>query len=337
LHYFIGEDEYKVCAKATHRGGCVSYACDTVHAKLYTISDVCDTFNYFDPVNDTINCMTAFGFSVSDSLPLTYFFKDNSKGNIMSWTWDFGDGSYSTEQNPVHAYLDTISNYDFSKIDSVVFNSDPDSVYENFVKSSSHTVSLTVVNKKHNVSKLTKVIYESKYCRFRTPSIFHVESIAPFEYRFVGYSDDDDNGQLNMWDFGDGTFATGCCPEHTYKKPADYLVHLTNYSYDSLGYEYSYYLAVTDTNQTGTGFADVKARAEIDMYPNPVINIVYFEGLENETANITILSTDGKLLKQIQGKGIKQIAVNDLPDGVYLIRIVKTNCSISRKLIKQER
>jgi PKD repeat protein len=31
-------------------------------------------------------------------------FKDLSRGSITSWSWDFGDGQSSTEQNPIHAY-----------------------------------------------------------------------------------------------------------------------------------------------------------------------------------------------------------------------------------------
>jgi hypothetical protein len=31
-------------------------------------------------------------------------FRDNSKGKITKWHWDFGDGSSSTEQHPVHRY-----------------------------------------------------------------------------------------------------------------------------------------------------------------------------------------------------------------------------------------
>ncbi|MGD0871687.1 MAG: PKD domain-containing protein [Bryobacteraceae bacterium] len=31
-------------------------------------------------------------------------FKDESDGKITSWKWDFGDGSTSAEQNPVHQY-----------------------------------------------------------------------------------------------------------------------------------------------------------------------------------------------------------------------------------------
>jgi PKD repeat protein len=31
-------------------------------------------------------------------------FKDESRGKITKWHWDFGDGTTSTEQNPVHQY-----------------------------------------------------------------------------------------------------------------------------------------------------------------------------------------------------------------------------------------
>lgn len=36
--------------------------------------------------------------------PLTVQFTDQSTENPISWLWDFGDGSTSTEQNPMHVY-----------------------------------------------------------------------------------------------------------------------------------------------------------------------------------------------------------------------------------------
>ena len=45
--------------------------------------------------------------------PLTVRFTGQSTGNPPSWHWDFGDGSTSTEQNPVHTYTSP-SNYTVS-------------------------------------------------------------------------------------------------------------------------------------------------------------------------------------------------------------------------------
>jgi len=36
--------------------------------------------------------------------PVTVTCEDRSTGTIESWSWDFGDGTYSIEQNPVHIY-----------------------------------------------------------------------------------------------------------------------------------------------------------------------------------------------------------------------------------------
>ena len=37
--------------------------------------------------------------------PLSVAFTDTSTGQIEGWHWDFGDGSGSVEQNPVHTYV----------------------------------------------------------------------------------------------------------------------------------------------------------------------------------------------------------------------------------------
>ncbi|MBD3285580.1 PKD domain-containing protein [candidate division WOR-3 bacterium] len=43
----------------------------------------------------------------SGTPPLEVSFTDESTGDPTSWSWDFGDGSTSTEQNPTHTFADT--------------------------------------------------------------------------------------------------------------------------------------------------------------------------------------------------------------------------------------
>ena len=42
--------------------------------------------------------------ATSGYVPLTVEFSDTSSGPATSWSWDFGDGATSTQQNPVHVY-----------------------------------------------------------------------------------------------------------------------------------------------------------------------------------------------------------------------------------------
>ena len=45
-----------------------------------------------------------YGSTVSGKAPLTVKFTDKSTGSPTSWSWNFGDKSSSTQQNPVHKY-----------------------------------------------------------------------------------------------------------------------------------------------------------------------------------------------------------------------------------------
>lgn len=45
-----------------------------------------------------------WSYKIPDMNQRLVAFKDLSEGNITSWKWDFGDGSLSEEQNPIHTY-----------------------------------------------------------------------------------------------------------------------------------------------------------------------------------------------------------------------------------------
>jgi PKD repeat protein len=47
-----------------------------------------------------------WSFKVVDAEARIVAFKDQSEGQITVWKWDFGDGTVSSEQNPIHQYRD---------------------------------------------------------------------------------------------------------------------------------------------------------------------------------------------------------------------------------------
>jgi len=67
----------------------------------------------------------------SGQAPLAVAFTDTSTGGPASWSWDFGDGTTSTAQNPVHTYT----------------------------AAGTYTVSLSVTNAQNNTASHTKVDY----------------------------------------------------------------------------------------------------------------------------------------------------------------------------------
>jgi PGF-CTERM protein len=159
-----------------------------------------DTATRVDYINATVGAPVA-NFSAdrtTGNAPLTVTFTDESGGyEITDWAWDFGDGSTSTAQNPVHIYTDV-------------------GVY---------TVSLTVTN-------LGGSTTEAKADYINVTAIPPVANFtadvtagdAPLAVQFTDLSV---NADAWAWDFGDGLNATAQNPLHTYTVPGVYTVSLT--------------------------------------------------------------------------------------------------------------
>jgi hypothetical protein len=87
---------YKVCVSIITSDSCINSYCSYV---------------YVGKKDTTIvpECNASFTYQNLDSNPNYWYFKDNSTGNPTSWFWDFGDGTVSNEQTPVHVFRkDTI-------------------------------------------------------------------------------------------------------------------------------------------------------------------------------------------------------------------------------------
>ena len=123
-------------------------------------------------------------------------FNDTSTGMPYSWSWDFGDGTKSTEHNPEHTYT----------------------------KPGAYTVTLTATNcigsntTSLNITQISGILPKPSFTADVT------SGVSPF---IVNFTDTSTNSPVSWeWDFGDGTTSTEQNPIHWYA-PGLYTVSLT--------------------------------------------------------------------------------------------------------------
>ncbi|AKB34216.1 cell surface protein [Methanosarcina siciliae HI350] len=139
---------------------------------------------------------------LSGNSPLTVNFTDDSTGSPTSWSWDFGDGTNSTEQNPSHTYNST-GNY---------------------------TVSLTVSNDGGSDSevKIDYITVSSTPVEPELVAAFTADVTEGTDPLTVNFTDQSTGSPTAWeWDFGDGANSTEQNPSHTYVSSGNYTVNLT--------------------------------------------------------------------------------------------------------------
>ncbi len=119
--------------------------------------------------------------------------------NATTYQWDFGDGSTSTQTNPVHTY----SNF------------------------GSYNVTLIAKDANGCSDTLTK----SAYIRIAKPVIsfpnLPAKGCIPATINFLANINTLDTVKTYLWDFGDGTTSADAAPSHTYNTQGTYTIKLT--------------------------------------------------------------------------------------------------------------
>lgn len=152
----------------------------------------------------TITCAAGFVFtpdSVNSGVSsATINFTDITTGYPTTWMWDFGDGSTSSFQNPVHTY----QNAGTYNVCLVISTSN----------GCSSTFCDSVIAGTGN-----PVACQADFYAF--------QDSTQLAYYFYDYSTGVSNTTNYLWDFGDGTFSLLQYPYHQYANTGVYMVCLT--------------------------------------------------------------------------------------------------------------
>jgi len=157
---------------------------DTADIRVNIYPEITASFSY-SATSCTLAPVTYTDLSVSGS------------GTITNWTWNFGDGNTSNDQNPVHQ----------------------------FSLAGAFNVSLTVRDINGCIATYTQQIEwfpESEILVNPEEDI----GCEPFTVSIINNSFPI-NGYTTEWDLGDGNTSVAASPTHTYETPGTYTVSLT--------------------------------------------------------------------------------------------------------------
>jgi len=186
------------------------YADNGIYEITLTVKDNENATNSTTESIIVLNIPPIADFSFQPSNPRTTTivkFKDNSTdsdGSIVSYYWEFGDGSNSTEQNPEHVFY----NPGIFKVTLTVTDNDN--------ATSSKSLNVKVEGPPQNRPPVAKFDYKP------------VRIIEDNPVYFIDRSKDTDGTIVRvLWKFGDGTNSTEHNPIHKYTEDGKYIVNLT--------------------------------------------------------------------------------------------------------------
>lgn len=216
------------------------------------ISGVQDTI-FMDEIVKVSGPVAAFNAVQSTNCQSTVVTITDQSTNAAQWNWDFGDGNFSSLQNPVHVYQTMLNNYSINL---------------------TATDSLGCTNQLfQNVnSGSTQAIFADKYSICKGDTVF-------FQTTLNGYS-------FYIWDFGDGNISFSKQPFHVYNNHGNYQVSLVVYS--SSGCTFNHYLPF-NINVNGP----VSAFTVSDVTQGCAPFTVEFENLSQNYINSVWLFSDG--------------------------------------------
>lgn len=137
-----------------------------------------------------------------------------------------------------------------------------------------------------------------------------------------------------VWDFGDGTTATGFAPTKSYTQQGTYTITL-----------YASNASCTDTfvlNNAVTIIQGVSvqelAAAQIKLYPNPAQTAIQIEWGDLEVDQLVLRNTVGQELARFspsQENQTELLQLGQWPTGIYLLQLQGRNFNVVKRFVKQ--
>ena len=98
----------------------------------------------------------------------------------------------------------------------------------------------------------------------------------------------------------------------------------------------SYFCMENFTTADGVGFSDVSNEDLVNLYPNPVQNVLNIDANNRNIKQVFIYDINGRLVQQVAGLNhITSLNISTLKAGLYHIQLITEDGVISKKIIKQ--
>jgi len=249
----------------------------------------------------------------------------------LSYYWDFGDGTTSTQKDPVKTYA----------------------------SGGSKIIQLTISD---SLQACFATKYDSIFLVAPTPLCsasftMAIDTTTPFNFFLLNTSLVRPNSTY-LWNFGDGNSSTSITPTHTYANFGSYLVCLTvsdslctSMFCDSVGMDstgillkggaFGFQTLDFTTKAVPNGIAQEFGLNQYAIYPNPSNAIFNVEVDVKSASPITFQVTDisGKILftKSVlatAGKQIEAIDLSDVHASIYFLSIFSNEGISTHKIIK---
>ena len=302
-----------------------------IDGNTYTANNNTATFNMLGGNANGCDSLVTLDLTISN-LDANYTYADNGSGNY-SFTntstgsfnqshWAFGDGTIDSIANPNHTFTTNgIFTVILTILDSTVQGDSCISYYIN-------TINVTGVTNPLQCNA-GFVIYPDT-----TGNVSIVNNATGINLTY-------------LWDFGDGNTSSLQNPSHTYATAGPFYLCLTiddgngctDIYCDSIGkngviFNKAGGFNINITTPITTGIDNnIDLSSEINIYPNPTSNQLTID-IEQNISEIIIIDITGKNIKTIT-PDLNVINVADLSDGIYFIKLITNERTITKKFVKQ--